>query len=196
MRINAVIFGTLLGLIGGLLLFALAAAAKPGAPSGLIVSLLGVFLPGYALGWRSAILGLFWGFVAGATLGSSIYWINYRNLLQRIDDLVETACAGGDLPEAILGLHGPSLGFAIGTTGALGLFATTTWLVVRGTAAESVHAGLLAEILPGYAVSVAGGAVGAVEFFLILYALSIAFAQIYNRIVTARQHRKYGVRDI
>jgi hypothetical protein len=176
-RINAVIFGALLGLMAGVLLF----------PTGLIVALLGIFLPGYATGWGSAIFGLFWGFVVGAVLGGGIYWINYRNLLPKIDDLVATVRAGGDLPGAVLRLHGPSLGLAIGTIGAVGLVATTTWLVIRGTAAESVHAGLLAEILPGYAVSVAGSAVGAVEFFLILYALSIAFAHIYNRIVAARR---------
>jgi hypothetical protein len=188
-RINAVIFGALLGLMAGVLLFVLAAVAQPGAPTGLIVALLGVFLPGYATGWGSAIFGLFWGFVVGAVLGGLIYWINYRNLLPKIDDLVATVRAGGELPGAVLRLHGPSLGLAIGTIGALGLVATTTWLVIRGTAAESVHAGLLAEILPGYAVSVAGSAVGAVEFFLILYALCIAFARIYNRIVAARRDK-------
>jgi hypothetical protein len=186
-RINAAIFGALLGLMAGLLLFALAAAAQPGAPTGLMVALLGVFLPGYARGWANAIFGLFWGFVIGAALGSGIYWINYRNLLPKIDDLLATVRAGGDLPGAVLRLHGPSLGLAIGAIGALGLVATTTWLVIRGTAAESVHAGLLAEILPGYAVSVAGSAVGALEFFLILYALCVAFAHIYNRIVAARR---------
>ena len=187
-RFNAVIFGSLLGLMAGLLLFALAAAAQQGTPTGLIVTLLGIFLPGYAIDWRGAILGLFWGFLFGAGLGSGIYWMSYRNLLPKIDDLVATVRADGDLPEAVLRLHGPSLGLAIGTFGALGLVATTTWLVIRGTAAESVHAALLAEILPGYAVSVAGGVVGAVEFFLILYALCIAFVHIYNHIVAARRH--------
>ena len=97
-RFNAVIFGALLGLITGLLLFVLATMAQPGAPTGLIVTLLGVFLPGYAPGWRSAVLGLFWGFVVGATLGGGIYWINYRNLLPKIDDLVAQVHTGGDLP--------------------------------------------------------------------------------------------------
>ncbi len=190
MRFNAMIFGALLGLITGLLLFVLATMSHPGAPTGLIVTLLGVFLPGYAPGWRSAMLGLFWGFVVGATLGGGIYWINYRNLLPKIDDLVAQLHAGGaDLPVAVLRLHGPSLGLAMGTIGALGLVVTTTWLVIRGTAAESVHAGLLAEILPGYAVSVAGSVVGAIEFFVILYFLCIAFAFIYNHIVAARRHQ-------
>lgn len=187
-RINALIFGTLLGLMTGMLLCLLAMVAQRGAGTGLVVSLLSIFVPGYAVGWLGAVLGLFWGFLAGAILGGGIYWINYRNLLPMIDDLVADVHSGGDLPDAMLRLHGPSLGLAMGTIGALGLFATTGWLVARGTAAESFHAGLLAEILPGYAVSIAGGVVGAVEFFLILYALSFAFAHIYNRIAAGRRH--------
>ena len=188
-QLNALIFGGLLGLMTGALLFALATAAQRGTGTGLIVTLLAVFLPGYAIGWVGALLGLCWGLVAGAALGSGIYWINYRNLTPGIDDLVATARASGDLPDAILRLHGPSLGLAMGTIGALGLVGTTTWLVVRGTAAESVHAGLLAEILPGYAVSLGGAVVGAIEFFLILYVVSFAFAQIYNRIAGGRRRR-------
>lgn len=188
MRLNTLIFGALLGLMTGLVLFALAMAAQRGGGFALLVSLLAVFLPGYALGWQGALLGLLWGFVAGAALGSGIYRINYRSLLSRIDDLVATAQPNGDLPHAILRLHGPSLGLAMGTIGALGLVATTGWLVVRGTASQSVHAGLLSEILPGYTVSFGGAIVGAAEFFIILYVLSFVFARVYNRIVVGRRH--------
>ncbi len=100
------------------------------------------------------------------------------------------AQAGGDPPPAILRLHGPSLGLAIGVIGAIGLVATTTWLVLRGTAAQSTHAGLLAEILPGYTVSVAGSVVGAVELFLILYLVCMGFAFVYNRIVAVGHRRR------
>lgn len=186
-RVNALIFGALLGLMAGLLLFALAAMGRPGEPSGLIVTLLGVFLPGYATGWLRGLLGLFWGFFVGAMLGGGIYWINYRNLLRNIDHLVSRVRPAGDLPAAVLWLHGPSLGVAIGVIGALGLVGTTTWLVVRGTAAESVHARLLAEVLPGYGVSLVGGVVGAVEFFLVLYVVCMGFAFVYNRIVALRR---------
>jgi len=188
-RVNAIIFGALLGLMAGLLLFALAAVAQPGKPSGLIVTLLGIFLPGYATGWPGAMFGLVWGFLVGAMLGGGIYWINYRNLLRNIDHLVARVRPAGELPAAVLWLHGPSLGVAIGVIGALGLVATTTWLVVRGTAAESVHARLLAEVLPGYSVSLIGGVVGAVEFFVVLYVACMGFAFVYNRIVAARRDR-------
>jgi len=188
-RVNAFIFGALLGLMAGLLLFALAAVGRPGQPSGLIVALLGIFLPGYATGWSRGLLGLFWGFLVGAMLGGGIYWINYRNLLRNIDHLISRVRPTGDLPAAVLWLHGPSLGIAIGVIGALGLFATTAWLVVRGTAAASVHARLLAEVLPGYSVSLVGGVVGAVEFSLVLYVVCVGFAFVYNRIVALRRDR-------
>ena len=189
LRVNAAIFGALLGLMAGLLLLGLAIGAKPGGPTGLLVTLLAVFLPGYATGWLGALLGLFWGWIVGALLGGGIYWISYRNLGPEIDHLVAPTRAGGDPRFAILRLHGPSLGLAIGIMGAVGLVATTTWLVVRGTAAQSVHAGLLAEILPGYTVSVAGSVVGALELFLILYLMCMGFAFIYNRIAAAGQRR-------
>jgi hypothetical protein len=190
MRVNATVFGVLLGFMAGLLLFVLALVARPGGPSGLFVSLLAVFLPGYASGWLGALPGLFWGWIVGALLGGGIYWISYRNLGSEIDHLVAATPAGDDPPRAILRLHGPSLGLAIGIMGAIGLVTTTTWLVVRGTAPQSVHAGLLAEILPGYTVSVAGSLVGALELFLILYLVCMGFAFIYNRIVAAGPRRR------
>lgn len=189
MRVNATVFGVLLGFMAGLLLFVLALVAQHGAPNGVLVTLLAVFLPGYATGWLGALLGLFWGWVVGAALGGGIYWISYRNLEPEIDHLVAATQAGGDPPPAILRLHGPSLGLAIGVIGAIGLVATTTWLVLRGTAAQSTHAGLLAEILPGYTVSVAGSVVGAVELFLILYLVCMGFAFVYNRIVAVGHRR-------
>ena len=45
----------------------------------------------------------------------------------------------------------------------------TNWLVLRGTAGESVHARLLAQVLPGYAVDPVGSLIGAAELFVLLY---------------------------
>ncbi len=63
---------------------------------------------------------------------------------------------------------------------------TTNWLVLRGTAGESVHARLLAQVLPGYAVDPVGSLIGAVELFVLLYVFCVALARIYNRIVEHR----------
>ena len=191
MRINTLIFCVLLGLITGSLLFALglASTARSGDHSNLWVTLIGVFLPGYAPGWLGALMGLFWGCLIGGALGGGIYWINYRDALARVDELVAMEDAKGDFPVAVLRLRGPSLGLAIGSMGALGLIATTNWLVLRGTAGESVHARLLSHFLPGYAVDLKGSLTGAVELFLILYVFCVAFAHIYNHVVEFRHRR-------
>jgi hypothetical protein len=193
LRMNALIFGVILGLMTGLMLFALALAAGiPAlAPTRLPVMLLGVFVPGYAAGFPGALAGFFWGCVAGGLLGGGVYWINYRALLSSLDRLVEIERRNADFPVAALRLHGPSLGLALGAMGAAGLVVATNWLVVRGTAAESFHARLLAQVLPGYEVNLAGSLAGAASLFLILFVFCIAFAQIYNRLVAAR-HRHAG----
>ncbi len=96
---------------------------------------------------------------------------------------------GDDFPVAVLRLHGPSLGLAIGAMGALGLVVTTNWLVLRGTAGESIHARLLAQLLPGYAVDPVGSLIGAAELFVLLFVFCVALARIYNRIVDIRHPR-------
>lgn len=188
-RLNASIFGVILGLLTGIALLALAFAAGVSrhGHAGLLVALLGVFLPGYGRSFGGALAGLFWGFVAGGGLGAGIYLINYRYQLGRFDEFVTGAPSGGDFPRAVLRLHGPALGLALGTVGALGLVATTNWLVLRGTAAQSVHARLLAQVFPGYSVTFTGSLVGAAELFALVFAFCVVFARIYNAIVDLRQ---------
>ena len=60
---------------------------------------------------------------------------------------------------------------------------TTSWLVLRGTAEESMHAVLLAQYLPGYSISVPGSIIGAVELFALTYLLCLLFSWLYNNIV-------------
>ncbi len=191
-RLNASIFGVILGLLTGFALLALALVAdftRHGHAS-LLVALLGVFLPGYGRSLGGALAGLVWGFIGGGGLGAGIYWINYRYLLGRVDELVTGASTGGDFPRAVLRLHGPALGVALGVTGALGLVATTNWLVLRGTAAQSVHARLLAQVFPGYSVSLVGSLIGAAELFALVFVFCVVFAWIYNAIVRLRRGRR------
>jgi hypothetical protein len=77
----------------------------------------------------------------------------------------------------------------LGGIAALGLLITTNWLVVRGTAEESVHAALLAQYLPGYAVSAAGSILGAVDVFIITYVFCVLLAVIYNGVAAWRRKR-------
>lgn len=192
MRLNALIFGGILGALTGAFLLALAVAATLGvsAHAALLVRLLGVFLPGYGTGVFGLLAGLFWGLVLGGALGAGIYWINYRRVLSRVDELVSVRAANGDLPSAVLRLHGPSLGVAVGVVGALGLVVTTNWLVLRGTAHESIHAYLLSQVLPGYAVDLRGSLIGAAELFAVLFVFCVAFATVYNRVADARRRRR------
>jgi hypothetical protein len=187
MRLNTLLFGVILGVMTGLSLYALALASAPAHGHGaLVVALLGVFLPGYDVGWFGGLAGLFWGAMLGGLLGGGIYRINCLSLMHEGNIALLIERNEGDFPLAFLRLDGRSLGLAIGAIGALGLIATTNWLVIRGTAAESVHARLLSEILPGYAVSFWGSFVGAVELFAVMYLLSRCFVCVYNHVAVAR----------
>jgi hypothetical protein len=93
------------------------------------------------------------------------------------------------LKPSVLRLHGISLGLAIGAIAAFGLFSSTAWLVIRGTADQSVHAALFANYIPGYSVSILGGLLGAVELFALVFVACLLLAAVYNKIVAIR-HRQ------
>jgi hypothetical protein len=190
LRFNTLVFGIILGVFGGAALLALSLFAQSGPENGrLAVALIGVFLPGYGADGPGALLGLFWGFLFGALLGVGIYRINARHVLEKIDELVIAERGSNGFPRAVLRLDGPSLGLAVGAIGAIGLVTTTNILVARGTAAQSVHARLLGEVLPGYTVSVVGSIIGAIELFAVLYVFCRAFVFIYNRVAGRRERR-------
>lgn len=191
LRFNTLVFGIILGVFAGASLLALSLVARSSGPGNgrLAVALIGVFLPGYGADWPGALLGLFWGFMFGALLGVMIYRINARNALDKIDDLVIAERGADGFARAVLRLDGHSLGLAIGAVGALGLVTTTNVLVARGTAAESVHARLLSEVLPGYKVSVIGSIIGAIELFIVVYVFCRVFVAIYNRVAGRRRRR-------
>jgi hypothetical protein len=188
---NTRVFSAILGVFAGVALFALALVAHYGTGTGrLTVALIGVFLPGYnSAGWSGALAGALWGVVLGALLGVGIYRINARHVLTKVDELVIRERDSVDFPRAVLRLDGASLGLAIGLIGGIGLITTTNMLVARGTAAESVHARLLSEILPGYHVSPLGSLIGAVDLFIVLYVCCRAFAAVYNAIAAGRHRR-------
>ena len=190
LRFNTLIFGVILGLFAGTALLVLALIASSDAGFGrLPVFLIGIFLPGYSPDWQGALIGFVWGFVFGAALGAVIYRINSLRVLSQIDHLVVAQKAAEGFRGAVLRLHGPSLGLAIGAAGAIGLIATTNLLVARGTAGQSVRARLLAEVLPGYSVSPGGSIIGALELFAILYVFCHAFALIYNSLAGRSSRR-------
>lgn len=190
LRINTLVLGVVFGIVASLALVLVGILANFGDWHGpLVVTLIGVFLPGYGRTASGVFAGALWGFAIGASLGALVYRLNTVHVLRNIDALLMHGGRAEDFSGAVLRLHAPSLGLAIGAAGALGLIVTTNMLVLRGTADESVHASLLAEVLPGYSVTVAGSLIGAIELFVVLYLFCTAFVAIYNAVATWRRQR-------
>src|SRR4051812_6051926 len=100
MRINTRIFAAIFGVLAGLTLLALAivAVVAPQSHAGLLVVLLGVFLPGYGECWLGALAGLIWGIAVGSALGAAVYWMNTEHALARFDELVALDYGDDDFP--------------------------------------------------------------------------------------------------
>lgn len=188
---NTRLFAGICGLIGAFSLLCVTyVSLYRGLPSpGQYLNLLGVFLPGYSVSPGGAWIGFLWGGVIGAISGAVIYRIYARSIRQQVAEYFAGTRSKRDLENAVLRLHGHSLGFALGSIAALGLLLTTNWLVVRGTADESIHAALLAQYLPGYAVSASGSILGAVDIFIVTYVSCVLLATIYNGVVALRERR-------
>lgn len=183
-KLNTVLFAAVCGLMAGVsVLLITYVSLNRGLPDpGHYLNLLGFFMPGYNVSVKGAWIGLLWGGVIGALAGAVIYRIYARGIRQQVQDYFAHNKTEYDLEYAVLRLHGHSLGLAIGGMVAIGLIATTNWLVLRGTADESVHAALLAHYLPGYSVSFVGSLVGALEILIIVYLFCVLLAAIYNRV--------------
>lgn len=164
--------------------------AKWGDSSGNYLGLLAVFFPGYSVSAKGAFVGAFWGAVYSGLFFFLSYRLYGRVLGTRIADTLLSSQPSDNpvLKPSILRLHGVSLGTALGAMSALGLFCSTSWLVLRGTAAESVHAALLSNYIPGYSVSYLGGFLGALQMFAVVFVGCLILAAVYNKIVELR-HR-------
>lgn len=192
-RFNALMLGITGGILSaGIIYFAThASIGKWGEDSGNYLGLLAVFFPGYSVSGSGAWVGAFWGFVYAAAFFSLSYRLYGRVLGTRIADLLLSTQPSDNpvLKPSILRLHGVSLGTALGAMTALGLFFSTAWLVIRGTAGESVHAALLANYVPGYSVTVVGGILGAIQVFVVVFLACLVLAAVYNKIVGIRHKR-------
>ena len=187
-RFNLIAVAASLGVVGGVLLWlATAVLLWRGGPNiGIHLALLGVFLPGYEVTWTGAWIGLFWGFVAGALSGLVVYGAYARRLRNGASDLlIERPRSEGLRPPVML-LSGPALGLGLGCLAALQLIASTNWLVLRGSAANSKNAALLGQYLPGYSVSFVGSLIGALQVFMLAFVASVVVATIYNIIARRR----------
>lgn len=192
-RFNALMLGVTAGTLAAVIIFFAthASIARWGSESGNYLSLLAIFFPGYSVTSSGAWVGAFWAFIYSATFSSLSYRLYGRVLGTRITDLLLSTAPTENpvLKPSILRLHGFSLGLAIGTLAALGLFCSTAWLVVRGTAGDSVHAALFSNYIPGYSVTILGGLWGAIELFALVFIACLMLAVVYNKLVEMR-HRQ------
>src|SRR5262245_34302073 len=186
---NTLLFAAVGAFMGALTLLSMTyLSLLRGLPNpGHYLNLLGVFLPGYRVSPEGAWIGFLWGGLLGAVLGAMTYRIYARSIRRQVADYFAGKKSALELEYMTLELRGPSLGLALGAIAAVGLLATTNWLVLRGTADESVHAHLLSQYLPGYSVSVTGSIVGAIEIFIVVYLFCLLVAFVYNRVVAFRQ---------
>jgi hypothetical protein len=189
-RFNALMLGITGGTLAALIVFFAThlSIAKWGSDAGSYLGLLNVFFPGFSVTSGGAWVGAFWAFVYAGIFASLSYLLYGMALGARLGDYIK-ATQPTENPvtnPSILRLHGTSLGLALGTTMSLALFLSTSWLVVRGTAGDSVHAALLVNYLPGYSVSIQGGFVGAIGLFAIVFLACQLMAWVYNKIVELR----------
>lgn len=80
--------------------------------------------------------------------------------------------------------HAQGVGFAAGALCALGLFAATSVLVLRGGSTPGAHLGLLSVYFPGYSVTWSGAVIGAVYAFVYGYGMGRMTATLYNRFIS------------
>ncbi len=188
-RLNTLLLAGMCGGLAGIFLFAATfLSLYRGLPNpGHYLNLLGVFLPGYSVSPTGAWIGLFWGVVVGAVAGAVVYRVYARTIRQQVNDFLRGRRSVDELKRPTLRVGGHFLGLALGAVTALGLIVTTNWLVIRGTAGESVHAVLLSNYLSGYSVSFTGSLIGAVQLFAVTYLLFLLLGWIYNQVVSWRQ---------
>lgn len=192
-RFNAMMLGLTAGTLAAVVIYFAthASIVKWGSDSGSYLELLGIFFPGYSVTSGGAWVGAFWAFVYFGTCSWLSYRLYGRVLGTRIADILLSTVPTENpvLKPSVLRLHGSSLGLALGAIAAVGLFSSTAWLVIRGTADESVHAALFSNYIPGYSVSILGGLWGALELFVLVFVGSLLLATTYNKIVEVR-HRQ------
>ena len=192
-RFNALMLGLTAGTLAAVVIYVVTQTSilKWGSEAGNYLDLLRIFFPGYSVTSSGAWIGAFWAFIYAGTASALSYRLYGRVLGTRIADILLSTVPTENpvLKPSVLRLHGISLGFAIGAIAAAGLFFSTAWLVVRGTASESVHAALFSNYIPGYSVSILGGLWGAIALFALVFLACLLLATVYNKVVEMR-HRK------
>ena len=189
-RLNVLLFSSILGLVSGALVVLCTLLVLAQGKHDSHLALLAVFLPGYTVSPGGALVGFFWAALVGGLCGALIYIVYIRSTYTSPDGGTLINPRDGAWEAPMLVLDGHFLGVGLGLTVGVLLFAATAWLVMRGTAPRSIHAGLLAYYLPGYRVNMGGASLGAVEIFAVAYCLSRIFSGVYNHTLALRRRRR------
>ena len=84
---------------------------------------------------------------------------------------------------AIQRMRVQGLSISVGLLCALGLFAATNILILRGGENVGAHLGLLAAYFPGYRVSFGGSLIGFCYAFVVGYLIGCTVGVVYNWLV-------------
>jgi hypothetical protein len=95
-----------------------------------------------------------------------------------------------EIRKAVVRLNGHILGFVMALLGALAIFISTNWLVLKGGEVVGPHMGLIDQFFIGYSVTFPGSLIGAAYAFVIGYASGLFVAMIYNGVVSFRSRIK------
>ena len=135
-----------------------------------------------------AWIGLLWGAIYGAVSGGALAWLYARCSRSTNYGASDMGRCLGCGNSARLFCKFPAIPWALrlGAIAALQLIFATLWLVLRGTADESVHAKLLSYYVPGYTVTLQGALLGGLELFLLVYLSSALVGKTYNAVTRYR----------
>jgi len=179
-RANARAWGIAMGLVlgVGLLAATLWLVAKGGDDAGSHLGRLGQVLPGYTVTVGGSFGGLAYGFVIGYALG--------RLLAPRQTITAEERSSERNKH---LRLNAKGWSFALGGLLAVAVGGSTLALVLRGGENVGEMLGRLAIYFPGYTVTSAGAAIGALYAFALGWLLGRVIAAVYNVTVVRAEER-------
>ena len=194
-KLNVKLLGFVFGLTLGFVVFAMTIISFQQG-GGEHLHLLNIFFIGYSISIQGAFIGFFWGFVYGGVFGGFLYFTYSRSIGSKISEVLKNnEQRDVFLNPQILKIESHFLSFAMASAIALVFVISTGFLVLRGTADESIHAAQLAFFLPGYTVSFVGSLIGGIELFFITYFSFLVFGYAYNLIADYRWAGDYRHRN-
>jgi hypothetical protein len=184
-RFNAHVLGMTIGLIAsaGLLLATLVLLLYDTDETGPMLGHLGHFFPGYSVSMAGGFVGALWAGVAGYAVGAISARAYGPWLLGEATRVIQGHSAVDEPNRGIALLRPLPLAVIVGALLAAGLLGTTGWLNFRDA---SSGLRILDHYLPGYTSAPLGSLIGAFWLFLYAFLATGVVANIYNKLVLAR----------